>query len=322
MKLIKFFFIIFILLTTSIFSEENYLLDQEISSKILVYIELANPKIYYQDDEIYINIKIFNKSNTDTVFTIANNKIFSFDFDMVTIQNKTIEHSVEYINSFHKVQSVFTSHIILASKEGYVFKARLNDYYDINNPGQFFIRCYFYPDLKFSNMTRENTILSNQLSINIRPSKIEEETIIEKESVEEEKKYYVTKRPPDEVIEYMLTSRMNKEWEKFFLYLDLEKLIMTHNYYRERYLKADKETQIEIINEYKQYLKRDRIDNISFMPTKFEIKKTEYSEGRAKVEALIFFKYQDYDEKKYYTYFLNKKGNIWYVSSYEVLNFK
>jgi hypothetical protein len=58
------------------------------------------------------------------------------------------------------------------------------------------------------------------------------------------------------------------------------------------------------------------------MPTKFEIKRTEYSEGRATVEVLIFFKYQDYNEKKYYTYFLNKKGNIWYVSSYEVLNFK
>ena len=80
------------------------------------------------------------------------------------------------------------------------------------------------------------------------------------------------------------------------------------------------ERQRELINQYKEYLKKNTIDEISFLPTKFEIIKTEYTSGRGKVDAIIYFRYQDYYEKKYYTFFLNKKGNIWYIYSYEVMN--
>lgn len=289
--------------------------DQGISVKI----ELANPKIYLQNDEIFINVKIFNTSNDPTSCIIADDKRFSFDFQMVTMQNRALEHSKEYIISFHKVQPVFNSHIRLAPGEGYIYKARLNDYYDLNRTGQFFVRSLYYPDLKLNNSNMDS-VSSNQLSINIRPEGIKEMVLEEKETVEIEKKLFVTKRPPDEIVDFMLNARMNKEWEKFFLYLDLEKLILTNYNFRQKYMKSDVETQKELIKQYKEYLKRNTIDEISFMPHSFNIIKTEYTEGRGKVEVVNSFKYMDYIEEKYYTYFLNKKGNIWYIYSYEVLN--
>jgi hypothetical protein len=118
----------------------------------------------------------------------------------------------------------------------------------------------------------------------------------------------------------MLNARMNSEWDKFYLYLDLNKLILTNNIFKDKFLKADTERQRDMIGQYKEYLKKNTIDEISFLPNKFHIVKTEYSEGKGKVEAIITFKYLDYEENKYYTYYLNRKNDIWLVTSYEVMN--
>ncbi len=288
---------------------------------IIVKIDMANPKIFQQKDEILINVKIYNSSNEDKYMIIADEKRFSFDFKMVTMQNREIEHSSDYIISFHRIQPVFNNQIRLAPNEGFVYEVRLNDYFDLSNVGQYFIKCIYFPELKLNN-SNMNIINSNQLSINIRPESLKEEMILEEKAIEEEKKYYVTERSPDGVVDFTLNARMKEEWDKFFLYLDLEKLILTNNYYKNQYLKADVERQRDLIAQYKEYLKKNTIDEISFLPTKFEIIKTEYTAGRGKVEVIEDFRYQDYNEQKYYTYFLNKKGNIWYIYSYEVMNIK
>lgn len=290
-----------------------------VTNGLTVKIELAQPKIFLQGDEIYINVKIFNSTKDETACIIADDKKFSFDFQMVTLQNRVIEHSNEYIISFHRVQPVFNSSVRLSPGEGYIYKARLNDYYDTNRSGQFFINCMYFPRLKMDG-DNNDTIMSNQLSINIRPEKAKEMAIQEREEVEKEKKLFVTKRSPDEVVDFMLKARMKSEWEKFFLYMDLEKLILTNNLFKDKYVRADVEKQKEFIEQYKQYLMKNTVNDISYLPHAFKIVKTEYTDGRGKVEVINSFKYIDYVEDKYYTYFLYKKGDIWYVYSYEVLN--
>ncbi len=332
--------IIFMAINISVFAQNDNVIksgndNSRQANDIQVMIEIANPKIFYTNDEVYINVKIFNKSSDDKYFKISDDKRFSIDFRMVTMQNKPLEHSTDYITSFHRVQNNFYSTVKLSPGEGYLFKIRLNDYYDLNNPGQYFIRGDYYPDLKvFDNemqtggnsaKTGETTgmmISSNQIALNIRPSEIKENIITEERSMQTEKKEFATKRSPDEVVSYMLKARMNGEWDKFFLYLDLDSLIQTNSNFWKRYQKSDIEKQKVIINEYKEYLKRDRIDDISFLPTRFQIINTEYSDGNGKVYVLADFKYQDYTEKKYYTYFLTKKDNIWYITSYEVYNYQ
>ena len=303
----------------NIFSQNSSSSISNYYDGIVIKIEQANPKVYYQNDELYINIKVLNTNKDEKSLLIANDKKFSFDFQMVTMQNKSLEHSKEYITSFHKVQPVFNSNLRLAPDEGYVFEARLNDYFNLDTPGQYYIKCNFYPELKMNN-SETNVIISNLLSINIRPGNIADNKIIEQTSLEEEKKLYLTKRSPDDVVDFMLNARMNGEWDKFYLYLDLNKLILTNNNFKDKFLKADTERQRDMIAQYKEYLKKNTIDEISFLPNKFKIVKTEYSEGKGKVEAIITFKYLDYEESKYYTYYLNKKNDIWLVTSYEVMN--
>jgi len=163
-------------------------------------------------------------------------------------------------------------------------------------------------------------IVSNQLTINLRPGDIEEDYIVELKSLEDEKRLFAEKKSPDEVVRYVLDARMKGEWEKFFLYIELEKLIQWNNIFNSRYRKADIERKKEILTEYKEYLKQNSIDEISYLPHGYKIMRTEYTEGKAKVETIVEYKYIDYIEKKYYTYFLFKKGSVWYIESYEVMN--
>ena len=95
---------------------------------------------------------------------------------------------------------------------------------------------------------------------------------------------------------------------------------MANNKFKDKYLKKDVERQKEVITQYKEYLKKDTIEDISFLPHAYEVVKTEYSQGKGKVDVIVDFKFLDYIERKYYTFFLNKKGEIWYIYDYEVMN--
>lgn len=294
-----------------------------IQDNLILNIELANPKIYIENDEIFINIKIINNSEKQISSTIASDKKYSFDLQMVTIQNRTVEHNRDYYISFHKTQPIFNSLIVLEPQESYTYRIKLNDFFDLKRIGQFFIKGFYYPNLKIG--PKQSVVLtSNTLTINIRPATIDYKITDEKINLEKEKKLFAEKRPPDEVIKYMLDARMHKEWDKFFLYLDLKKLVQTNKYFKERYNKASEEAKLEIIDQYKEFLKdpeKNQSDKyISYLPHKYDIINTQYTKGDGKVDVVISFKYLEYIEQKYYTYFLHKVGNIWLIYNYEVLN--
>jgi hypothetical protein len=311
------FQLLFILFISTIFAEESRISQDSLILKI----ELSTPKIFKQNDNIYLDIKLINNSPSPVSTFISDDKKYCFDFQILTMQNQEIEHSKDYITSFHRVQTIFKSKIDLEPNQGYSYKISLNDYFEMDKTGQFYIKGFYYPELKNSDNKDQKTLMSNQLTINIKPKDLEEKFISEKKSVEEEKRLNAEKRAPDEIIEYMLNARMNKEWEKYFLYLDLEKLILTNNLFKNNFLKADSEKQKELIAQFKIYLQKDTIDDISYLPHSYEIVKTEYfPNGKGKVEVIIQHKYIDYIQKKYYTYFLYKREKIWYVYSYEVMN--
>lgn len=307
---------IMLILSISINAVENNSLSYE---DLSVNIRFSEPKIYKVNDKVYIDIEVKNRSGKPSSILVADDKRYTFDFELVSLQNKPVGHSREYSNFFNRVQPIFNSMVRLNNNEGFTYRLLLNDYFDINMTGQYFIRAIFHPALKLNN-TQTNTVKSNYLTINIRPESIEDRYIVERKEVERERLLFAEKKAPDEVIEYMINARMKSEWEKFFLYIDLSKMILTNSRFRERYLRADSERQARIIEEYKEYMKQNTIDEISLVPVHFNIIKTEYSAGEAKVEAVLRFKQYDFMEDKYYTYFLDKKDDKWFVTSYTVLN--
>ncbi|MBP5450552.1 MAG: hypothetical protein J6Y01_10615 [Spirochaetales bacterium] len=283
-----------------------------------IKIELANPKTFSQNDQIDVKISIVNKSKDEISCYIANDKKYSFNFRMMTMQNKVVPYKKDYLIAFNRIQPVFFNTLKLGPNEGYSYVVPLNEFFDIT-PGQYLVFADFYPNLK-KNDNKAFAMVSNRLTVNIREKESGTTTIAELRRAEQGERLHVEVLSPDDIVRFMLKSRMNQQWDRFFLYLDLEKLILLNNVFAASYKRADVSKKQELIEEFKEYLKQNTIDTISYLPHNFRVVRTEYTEGRAKVEVEVEFKYIDYIEKKYYTYFFSKKGNIWYIDSYEVMN--
>jgi len=289
---------------------------------LVVKIELGNPKIYKEGDNIYLNVILLNKTNSVQSTYIAEDKKYSFDFSIVTTKNQEIRYRKEYVTHFNRVQNIYMSKISLMEEEGYIYKILLNDYYDLNMTGQFYVTGYFYPNLKV-NDDRSNAIKSNQLVINIREKNFDDRyyaNTVEVDDTNGSPVETLKKIPPDEVVDYMLSARMKRNWDKYFLYMNMDELIKTNNIFGRDFGKKNLEQQRELIKNYKEYLKKDNINDINFLPHKFDIVKTTYSQTEAKVEVLVQFKSLDYIEQKYYTFFLRRNGEYWSVYSYEVMD--
>jgi hypothetical protein len=265
-------------------------------------------------------VKISNKETTPYSSLMAQDKRYPFDFELISLQNKQQQHSADYSNFFNRVQPVFHSVVRLEENEGYTYRVLLNDYFDMNITGQYILKCIYYPEMKLSNSPDNTAVKSNSITLNIRPADSDEQFIQEYIVAEKEKSLIMEKKSPDEVVDYMLNARINGEWEKFFLYIDLDKMICADITFGKRYKKADSDMQQEILKEYKEYLKKDKINEISYLPCKFEIIKTEYTAGSGKVDAFVMFKEHDYVDKKYYTYFLKKQDDKWKITNYTVSN--
>jgi hypothetical protein len=129
------------------------------------------------------------------------------------------------------------------------------------------------------------------------------------------------KLAPDEVISYLLNARQKSQWEKFFLYLDLEAMISRDPVLRRQWLSEGEEGRRRILERYRRELESAVTDgDIATIPTDFSITRTEYGDLEGTVTALEEFRNGNYTERKRYTYYLQRKDDIWTVVDYSVVN--
>jgi len=281
-------------------------------------IRFYNKQIYYPDSNIRIKIEIANETADSYQFKLADLHVFNIDFDVRTLTNRKINHSKQFTIERNSDQPVFFREITLAPGEHYSFIENLQDYIKLENPGTYIIKGIFYP--KLARSTSEKSIKSNQLTLSIHPqagmpeieARIEEKTgeIMQKNSMS-----------PDNVVTYMLNARQNNNWQKFFLYVDVESLLLKDASRRRRFNRLSQEEQLAMIEDFREQMKQQRVDtDILVVPTDFTIEKTTYTPQYGNVIVREEFKYPDYTQIKEYTYYLENRNNIWYIYDYEVQN--
>ena len=202
--------------------------------------------------------------------------------------------------------------------EEYAFITSLDDYVDICDSGIYIIQSKFFPDFQMG--YESGYIESNTLTVSVRPS-INIPTFQEQIDIDTGEILKMISMPPDEVVKYFIEARQQSSWTKFFLYLDIEALLLNHPDRKHIYKQLSEEKQIAMIEEYKNELKNKLVDNdILLVPTSFKILKTSYTENEATVEVKEIFEYSDVTESKKYTYYLHRFGNIWSIYNYDVRN--
>jgi hypothetical protein len=282
-------------------------------------IRFFQQRIYYlNQSDVFIKISLTNNSAHTYRFKAATNKFFNLDFEVKTLSNIILDHSEKFIIERNSLNQVFFREISLEPGEEYGFVVDLRDFATFKNAGIYTVQAFFYPDL----LSHPDSvhILSNKLTLSVRPPVVlkEMQAVIEAETGETLQRKPL---PPDEVVVYMLNARQRSQWEKFFLYLDLESLFLRNPQRAARYKKLSQAGREELLDSYKIELMQEKIEQeILVIPQHFEILETTYTPERGSVIVLEYFDYRDYTEKKRYTYYVKKVDKYWVIVDYTLVS--
>lgn len=320
---VKKHFIIVLCLIQSLF-----IFAQNADSPVLkaeVSIRFYDRRIYYpgsgSSEPIFIQISITNNNSETFRFKLADDRSFSIDFGIITSKNRQLQHTVDWMRKRNTNRQIYFREISLEPGETYSFIENLKDYIEITDPGILLVNALFFPELKRYSDNSELHILSNKLSLEIKPAPSAAALGSLPVSQASGEILQAKPIPPDQVIAYLLTARQKSLWEQFFLYMDLEKMI-SRDPSRNRRFKAESEAgRMEMIQIYKHELSQERVDkDIAVIPVEFKIEHTGYTDTQAEVKVIEWFEYSNFREKKRFTYFLTSKDGIWTVYDYVVEN--
>ncbi|MDR2631544.1 MAG: hypothetical protein LBC60_11530 [Spirochaetaceae bacterium] len=296
------------------------------ASEIDLSIRFYDKRIYYtpgvSTEPILVQVTIANKGPVPYHFKLAEDRIFSVDFEVKTLTNRPVESSMLLVRKRTQNVQVFFRDISVESGESFSFVEDIRDYVALDQAGSFVIQVKMYPDLIRNIAGGALPLESNRLSLHLRPPSlpgpsgvplamdVETNAILVRENL-----------PPDQVVEYTLRARQKNQWEKFFLYLDLEAMLRRDSRRQRQWLGASEEVRLRMIDQYRNELKDAVVDgDIATIPLEFRIERTTYNAEEGTVIVLETFRLRDIIERKRYTYDLRRRDDIWTIVGYTVQN--
>lgn len=283
-------------------------------------IRFFDKQVYYVDSAA-INIKVVLTNNAPEPyrFKLADEKAFSIDFDAATLSNRPLDHTDGFIKKRSQNQPVFFREITLEPGEEYSFVVNLLDYIAIPVSGVYAVRASIYPELVTRNAGL--SLRSNPLNLNMRPALGKDEN--RKYQLDQDTNEILTREAlaPDRVVEYTIIARQKSQWNKFFLYLDIESLITRDATKKQRYVRESEDGRKRMQDEFRETMMQKTVDqDINTIPDDFRIIETNYTADAGTVKVIEKFRYKNFDLRKLYTYYLKKHDGIWFINDYLVKN--
>ena len=307
-----------------IFTSLPFLHSFEISQGQVEYnIRFYDRHIYYiESNPIFVQITITNNSPYPYRFKLADDRVFSIDFDIRTMTNRQLPQSDLIIRKRTQTNHIFFREIVIESGESFSFTEDLRDYVNFTQAGSFRVRAVIYPELLRSTIAYpfSSAIETNYLNFTLRPALIQGPDGIPLEMDIATGAVLVRQQlSPDQVIDYMLSARQQSQWERFFLYLDLEKMLQRDAVQKRRYLAENEEGRRRMLAEYRINMQNSVIDgNIVTIPTTYEILRTVYNNNEGTVAVLQRYRMPSFTELRQYTYYLEKNDGFWTIVDYTV----
>lgn len=292
------------------------------NSNVEVAVKFYDKTMYYPGESstnpVYVHISIINRSSETYRFKLSDDRMFSLDFKAFNVKNTSLPSTRTLIRKRTTNQTVFFREISLEQDEEYSFVENLKDYLEITDPSIYYVEVNFYPEL-YKN--KANSLTSNRLSLEIRPSPSASASSILPVASETSSLLQPEQIGPDKVVEQTILARQKTLWDQFFLYMDLEEILKRDPVRQRKYNSVSAAERSEMIRSFKSDLMQSRIDtNIVAIPSKFYIENTTYSQNEGYVKVKEWFKNDTYFEVKRYTYYLRQHDGIWQIYDYTVDN--
>jgi hypothetical protein len=295
-----------------------------------------NEEIYFPDSDIYLYITIRNDSSQTQRFRLADDRVHNIEFSMRNQRNEAVE-STQNGSIPTRVNQVYYRTIGLEPGDHFSFVEPLTEYVRLERPGIYTVAATFFPELR--SIPQQMTIRSNSISISVRPGETVERQTSERFEAVAERELQQERLPPDETVTRMIQARREGNWDRFFLYLNVERLFR-QNDARERRFTAPNVGEAEqraMLDDYRESLRAsagarpasmpadptnmaEPIDTaLTVVPSDFEIQRTTYTPNEGTVEAILRFDHDRYREVRLYTYQVERRRNgAWQVVGYNV----
>ena len=298
---------------------------KEESHEKQISIRFYAKSVYYpggEDSEpILVKVSITNSSAKAMRFKLADDRSFSIDFSLINTRNKDVLHNEGWKRKRASNSQIYFREITLEQGETYSFVENIKNYVSLEKAGVYVLKALFFPELKRLVDNTEEHLVSNALTLEVKPSPaalslgglpVSEATgeILKPQAI-----------PPDQVINYMLIARQKSLWQQFFLYMDVDRMIAKDSARGRRFQAESEMGRLTMIEIYKRDLSRSHIDkDIAAIPAEFQIEHTAYTNTEAQVKVLEWFQYRNFREKKRFTYYLSSRDGVWMLYDYLVEN--
>ncbi|BCR22035.1 hypothetical protein [Borrelia sp. HM] len=309
-KLLFFMFLVFVPLM--LFSRDYKGLDFKI--------KFFNQSIYRVNSKVAIEISLSNSSDDLLTLEIGDVNTFGFDFDVTDTTNIKVKRPLEYVQNRAKNIAVPIRTLTLRPNERFSVVINLNQFVQFDRDGVYFVKGVFFPDIS----DPQKSIESNVITLFLKPkmgngaeefnfsnlsSNHEIQDVLKRENLS-----------PDQVVEYLFSALRLGEKEKFFLYIDVESLILNDRNKSYLYKQEFKSGSDNMLKEYKEYLWENSSSDISRVPSKFSIVETTYTDSTGKVVSDVYFDDGHFYVARRYTFFFKKYDYCWIIYDYTVQN--
>jgi len=291
----------------------------------LAFAQSASLTIAYEDKAIYVpgsevlvKFTIRNDTGRTYRFKLAENRMFSVDLEVFTLANQALPPAREFTTQRTSNQQLYYRDVALEPGEEFSFVEDLSRYVALERTGVFVVRATFYPEL----VTEGPELRAgNTLSLTVQPDLRESEIV--QARIDQATGAILERRalPPDEVVEYTIRALQDSAWNRYFLYIDVEGLLVSRADRARAYRRLSEPEQQERLELFVDQLQNQISDpQLSAIPSDYEMVRTTYDPAEATVIMDLQFSNPTFVETKRYTYFLRRRDSVWYIYDYAVTN--
>jgi len=302
-------------------------------------IRFFDRRVYHIDEgPILIQVTITNNNPAPFRFRLANERAFSVDFDVRTAANRPVQAATNLVRLRSQSRQVFFREVSIAAGESFSFVEDLRDFVTFTQTGTFVVQARLYPELIQTVTQAEaawhpagitpgsmltaggHPLVSNRLSLTIRPPLLIGPDGIPLELDAAVHAVLVRERlPPDEVVSYVIAARQRGQWERFFLYLDLEAMLRRDGYRNRQWLVESEEGRRQMLARYRLDLQNAVVDEaISLIPLYYVIERTVFTATEGTVITTQYFREGNFIQRKRYEWYLERRDDIWSIVGFSV----
>lgn len=271
--------------------------------------------VFEQQESILVQFFVKNQERKVIDLKIADMFFLNFSFTVKNLQNQMMSEKNEFF--LYKQENERNRNyrtVRLAPGDIYGKTVNLSDIFNFDKIGFYVIQGYFYPvPFGFHDI---NSYPSNTIRVNVHYG--QRRMAIARQIARQEQQEVEKVRNPNETIEFMLNAKLKKNWEHFFRYMDLSRVIELYPDFYRQYSSIQPSKRKALMEKFKEYLK----DYLEEQMVSFDVYRTVINREDAIVYTNIIYEHRSVKYKKRYVFQLNKRGNYWYLYHFYVMNLR